>query len=88
MWVRTVGDARPPKPVRGHISTNMDWILNKTETDIRQVQEMDLDTTNMGRCPQMVQFWTKRCFSCDVGDAPPPKPVWGHISTNSDWILS
>ena len=59
MWA-AVGDARPPKPARGHISTNMDWILGKTETDIRQVQEMDFDTSNMGRCPQMMKFWTKR----------------------------
>ena len=59
MWA-AVGDARPPKPVRGHISTNMDWVLGKTETDIRQVQEMDFDTSNMGRCPQMMKFWTKR----------------------------
>jgi len=34
----------------------MDWILGKTETDIRQVQERDFDTSNMGKCPQMMKF--------------------------------
>ena len=38
----------PLKPARDHISisTNMDWIRGKTETDIRQVQVIDFDTSN------------------------------------------
>ena len=37
-----------PQNLPGAISTNMDWILGKTETDIKQVQEKDFDTSNMG----------------------------------------
>ena len=43
----------------------------------RKVQEMDFDTPNMGKCPQMMKFWTKRLW---VMGFPGPQNLPGAIS--------
>ena len=61
MWVTIdyEGDAWPPKPVRVHILTNIDWILGKTQMQTPDKYRRWILTPQTW-VDSMMKFWTKR----------------------------